>query len=152
MVSVIFRNQRERLAFETGFWFLPLNPETWLEYRMLKLTAVAAVLLCACTIEASARPHHHHHHAHRAHAWCGTYMSRYFGKSDRRLALAREWAREGSNAGGPGIGVVVVWPHHVGVITGQSADGQWIIHSGNDGGAARTRARSVARAIAFRRV
>jgi len=72
-------------------------------------------------------------------------MSRYFGKSDRRLALAREWAREGFNAGGPGIGVVVVWPHHVGVITGQAPDGEWIVHSGNDGGAVRTRARSIAR-------
>ena len=79
-------------------------------------------------------------------------MSSYFGKSDRRLALAREWAREGYNAGGPGIGVVVVWRHHVGVITGQTPDGQRIIHSGNDGGAVRTRPRSLAGAIAFRRV
>jgi hypothetical protein len=55
------------------------------------------------------------------------------------------------NAGGPGIGVVV-WSHHVGIITGQTPDGQWIVHSGNDGGAVRTRARSLARAIAFRRV
>ena len=38
-------------------------------------------------------------------------------------------------AGGPGIGVVVVWSHHVGIITGQTPDGQWIVHSGNDGGA-----------------
>jgi hypothetical protein len=45
-----------------------------------------------------------------------TYMSRYFGKSDRRLAL----------------------------------DGEWIIHSENDGGAVRPTARSVAGA--FRRV
>ena len=81
-------------------------------------------------------------------------MSKYLGKPDRRLALARSWASEGMNAGGPGIGVVVVWPHHVGIITGQTPDGQWIVHSGNgnDGGAVRTRARSLARAIAFRRV
>ncbi|TMJ61490.1 MAG: hypothetical protein E6G79_21660 [Alphaproteobacteria bacterium] len=79
-------------------------------------------------------------------------MSKYFGRSDPRLALARQWAREGRNAGGPGVGVVVVWPHHVGVITGQTPEGHWIVHSGNDGGAVRTRARSVAGAIAFRRV
>jgi hypothetical protein len=115
---------------------------------MFKSAALATALLCVFSIDANARPHH----AHRAHAWCGTYMSRYFGKSDRRLALARQWANEGANAGGPGIGVVVVWRHHVGVITGQAPNGEWIIHSGNDGGAVRTRARSVGDAIAFRRV
>jgi hypothetical protein len=87
-----------------------------------------------------------------ARAWCGSYLSGYLGKSDRRLALAREWAKEGSNAGGPGIGVVVVWPHHVGIITGQAANGQWLVHSGNDGGAVRTRPLSLRGAIAFRRV
>jgi hypothetical protein len=45
-----------------------------------------------------------------------------------------------------------VWPHHVGIITGQSPDGQWIVHSGNDGGAVRTRPRSLAGVIAFRYV
>ena len=85
-------------------------------------------------------------------AWCGAYLSAYLGRNDRRLALAREWAREGSNAGGPGVGVVVVWPHHVGIITGQAPNGEWLVHSGNDGGAVRTRARSLRGAIAFRRV
>lgn len=79
-------------------------------------------------------------------------MARYFGKSNRSLALAREWAHVGANAGGPGVGVVVVWRHHVGVITGQAPNGQWLVHSGNDGGAIRTRPRSIAGAIAFRRV
>src|SRR3954454_18179591 len=119
---------------------------------MFKSVAVAAALACAFTTDADARPRHRHHHMHRAHAWCGIYMSSYFRKSDRRLALARQWAGEGSNAAGPGIGVVVVWPHHVGVITGRTSDGRWIVHSGNDGGAVRTRPRSVAGAIAFRRV
>jgi hypothetical protein len=46
---------------------------------------------------------------------------------------------------------VVVWPHHVGMITGRTPDGQWIVKSGNDGGGvARERPRSVAGAIAFR--
>jgi hypothetical protein len=87
-----------------------------------------------------------------ARAWCGAYLSAYLGKNDRNLALARNWASEGTNAGGPGVGVVVVWPHHVGIITGQGANGEWIVHSGNDGGAVRTRARSLRGAIAFRRV
>ena len=116
---------------------------------MLKPLAAASVLLFVFSVEANARPNHRHH-GHRG--WCGSYLSKYLGKPDRRLALARSWASEGMNAGGPGIGVVVVWAHHVGIITGQTPDGQWIVHSGNDGGAVRTRARSLARAIAFRRV
>jgi hypothetical protein len=44
----------------------------------------------------------------------------------------------------------VVWRHHVGRIVGQE-NGQWIVQSGNDGHAVRTRARSIAGAIAFRR-
>jgi hypothetical protein len=101
---------------------------------MLKPLLVASAFLSVFTIQAEARAHHRHH-GHRAHAWCGSYLSKYLGKPDRRLALARSWANEGMNAGGPGIGVVVVWSHHVGIITGQTPDGQWIVHSGNDGGA-----------------
>jgi hypothetical protein len=118
---------------------------------MLKSLLVASAFLLVLSVQAEARPHDGHH-GQRAHAWCGSYLSKYLGKPDRRLALARAWASEGSNAGGPGIGVVVVWSHHVGIITGQTPDGQWIVHSGNDGGAVRTRPRSIARAIAFRRV
>lgn len=88
----------------------------------------------------------------RSRAWCGTYLSQYLGMHDKRLARAREWARVGYNAGGPGVGVVVVWPHHVGIITGRTSGGEWVVHSGNDGRAVRTRPRSVAGAIAFRRV
>jgi hypothetical protein len=84
--------------------------------------------------------------------WCGIYMERYFGLHDSRLAMARSWAVVGENAGGPCDGCVVVWPHHVGVLVGQSQDGRWLVHSGNDGNAVRTRARSLAGAIAFRRV
>ncbi len=56
----------------------------------------------------------------------------------------------GYDAGGPSVGAIVVWRHHVGKIVGQE-NGQWIVQSGNDGHAVRTRARSVAGAIAFRR-
>jgi hypothetical protein len=115
---------------------------------MLRLI-LAAITLVALSLPAEARRHHGHHHRL---PWCGIYLGKHLGKPDRRLWIAREWAREGVNAGGPGIGVVVVWRHHVGIITGQAPNGQWIVHSGNDGGAVRTRARSIAGAIAFRRV
>lgn len=113
---------------------------------MLRIILAAAVL-CALLSNAEARARRSHHGL----PWCGIYMSKYFGKSDRRLWIAREWAREGRPAGGPEIGAVVVWRHHVGIITGRQG-GQWIVHSGNDGGRVRTRPRSVGGAIAFRRV
>lgn len=69
----------------------------------------------------------------------------------RDLWLARNWASVGHNAGRPGIGVVVVWRHHVGIITGR-AGAKWVIKSGNDGHAVRERPRSIAGAIAFRHV
>jgi hypothetical protein len=71
--------------------------------------------------------------------------------SDSRLWLSRNWASIGHNAVGPDIGVVVVWRHHVGIITGRSGN-EWIVKSGNDAGQVRERARSVRMAIAFRRV
>jgi hypothetical protein len=121
------------------------------------LRSVLTVLALVCvTTAAEAHPRHHshhsHHHAHHGTPWCGIYLSKYLGKNDRKLWIAREWAREGSPAGGPDVGVVAVWPHHVGIITGRTPDGEWIVHSGNDGGAVRTRARSLAGVIAFRRL
>jgi hypothetical protein len=71
--------------------------------------------------------------------------------ADRRLWLARNWAQVGQNAGRPQIGAVVVWRHHVGIITGRAGE-QWIVKSGNDGRGVRERVRSIAGAIAFRRV
>jgi hypothetical protein len=81
--------------------------------------------------------------------WCGWWMRTQRGGGPE-LNLARNWARWGSNAGGPQVGAVVVWRGHVGEITGRAANGQWIVRSGNDGGRVRERARSVAGAIAFR--
>jgi len=62
------------------------------------------------------------------------------------MNLAWNWARWGRPSG-PRVGAVVVWPHHVGMITGQTADGRWIVRSGNDGGRVRERPRSVAGAV-----
>ena len=85
-------------------------------------------------------------------AWCGWWLGNHLGLNDRSLWLARNWAHVGSSAGGPSVGAVVVWPHHVGIITGRTASGQWVIKSGNDGHAVRERPRSIAGAIAFRRL
>jgi hypothetical protein len=83
--------------------------------------------------------------------WWGFYMMHLKHKTDRRLARAIEWAREGADAGRPVAGVVVVWPHHVGEIRGgPNARGRWLVHSGNDGNAVRTRWRLLLGAIAFR--
>lgn len=111
---------------------------------------LASVLLCALMFLSA--PAEARHHRSRGLPWCGIYMAQLTGHHDRRLWLAREWAREGVNAGGPGTGVIVVWPHHVGRIEGRDAAGHWLVHSGNDGGRVRIRARSLAGAIAFRRV
>lgn len=82
--------------------------------------------------------------------WCGWWMRRQFGGGPE-YNMARLWARRGS-AVSPQAGAVVVWPHHVGLITGRSASGQWIVKSGNDGGQVRERPRSLHGAIAFRQL
>lgn len=75
-------------------------------------------------------------------AWCGWYMrSRHGGGPE--FNLAANWRKWGS-PGSPQIGAIVVWDHHVGEIVGKADNGQWIILSGNDGGAVRTRPRSIA--------
>ena len=104
--------------------------------------AVALTLAVLSTSSAYARPSR----------WCGWWLGRELGLLDRRLWLAINWAREGYDAGGPCVGCVVVWRHHVGRIVGQTNSGEWIVQSGNDGGRVRTRARSLRRAVAFRRV
>ena len=82
-------------------------------------------------------------------AWCGWQMRHLVGVDPGpSFNLACNWARWG-RPGPVGIGAVVVWPHHVGRIVGQQ-NGEWIIESGNDGHALRTRARSIAGAIAIR--
>ena len=82
-------------------------------------------------------------------AWCGWEMRRLVGVDPGpSFNLARNWAHWG-RPGQAGIGAVVVWPHHVGKIVGQQ-NGEWIVESGNDGHALRTRPRSIAGAIAIR--
>ena len=98
------------------------------------------------------------HHASRAHStrshhsagarparWCGWWMRTQKGGGPE-LNLARNWKNWGRPSG-PRVGAVVVWSHHVGMITGRTASGQWIVKSGNDGGRVRERPRSVAGAV-----
>ncbi len=85
----------------------------------------------------------------RPSAWCGWEMRQLVGADPGpAFNLARNWARWGE-PGPVGVGAVVVWSHHVGKIVGQQ-DGQWVIQSGNDGHAVRTRPRTLAGVIAIR--
>jgi hypothetical protein len=77
--------------------------------------------------------------------WCGWWMRTQKG-GGAELNLARNWKNWGRPSG-PRVGAVVVWSHHVGMVTGRTASGQWIVKSGNDGGRVRERPRSVARAV-----
>lgn len=88
-------------------------------------------------------------HDPRPRAWCGWQMRRWMGVANRAGNLARWWAGYGSRSHGPAVGALVVWHHHVGIITGKTAQG-WVVKSGNDGNAVRERVRSVSNAIAFR--
>jgi hypothetical protein len=88
-------------------------------------------------------------------AWCGWQMRVWLGVANPAGNLARWWAGYGRDAHGPHVGAIVVWPRgrrhgHVGIITGRTTDGRWIVKSGNDGHRVRERPRSVAGAIAFR--
>ncbi len=90
----------------------------------------------------------------RPHAWCMWWLRRELGipKSAFRpdeYNLARAGRYIGEPAHGPAVGAIVVWRHHIGIITGRSGRG-WIVKSGNDGHAVRERPRSLAGAIAFR--
>jgi len=77
--------------------------------------------------------------------WCGWWMRTQRG-GGAEMNIAWNWRNYGS-AAAPQVGAVVVWRHHVGQIVGRSENGQWLVQSGNDGGAVRTRARSLAGAI-----
>ena len=122
---------------------------------MMRILMAATAVLCLIGSSAEARSHHQHHsgrhhYVGRPGAWCGWYMRQQVGiDPGPSYNLARSWAHYGSSAGGPTVGAIVVWRHHVGKIVGHE-NGQWIVQSGNDGHAVRTRPRSLAGAIAFR--
>jgi hypothetical protein len=140
---------------------------------MRKLILIIALLFTASPAYAHHHGRHHHHkhqHAVVAHSfqeglgygllhqldsigprpsrWCGWEMRRELGVRDPAYNLARNWVHYGAPTY-PHVGVIVVWPHHVGRIVG-GEPGAWVVHSGNDGHAVRDRVRSVGGAIAFR--
>lgn len=119
---------------------------------MKKLLLVLALLFFPNVAQAHSHHHHSQHYSSngRPSAWCGWQMRQWKGGGPE-LNLARNWAHVGSPTG-PEVGAVVVWSHHVGLITGKASNGMWIVKSGNDGHQVRERPRSVAGAIAFRRV
>lgn len=87
--------------------------------------------------------------------WCAWWLRRELGIPRSAFKpweynLARAFRYIGRPSG-PGVGAIVVWRHHVGVITGRTGKG-WVVRSGNDGGRVRERVRSVKGAIAFRRL
>lgn len=112
---------------------------------MTRLLLAGAVLLALIAPADASRPVHC-----PKRAWCGCYLASYLGKNDRSLWLASNWARVGSAATGPAVGVVTVWRHHVGIITGRDYKGNWVVRSGNDGRRVRERVRPLGRVIALR--
>lgn len=83
-----------------------------------------------------------------ARKWCGCFLVKHLGLSDRSLWVARNWARVG-RASSLHVGAIVVWRHHVGKVT--AIEGNRIrVLSGNDGRRVRDRWRSPAGIIAVR--
>lgn len=82
--------------------------------------------------------------------WCGWWLRQQLGVPDRAYNKASRWARFGTRAHGPAPGVIAVWPHHVGLVTGVPGPGRIILKSGNDGHAVRERERSTRGVIAWR--
>jgi hypothetical protein len=144
---------------------------------MLKNVLLGGALLCALTIGAEARPgavscaplfdamHLCSNQAsalavrHRAvraasglHGNKNTKRNAFFSSSYSGRPAgcpARAWAALGHAAGGPQVGAIVVWPHHVGKI--EAVDGSRIlVLSGNDGRTVRERWRTTRGVIAYR--
>jgi hypothetical protein len=113
--------------------------------------AAAMALVCALFVTTSAHALSSKRNSVdvRPRAWCGWQMRQWLGVADRSGNLARWWARYGTNAHGPAVGAIVVWSHHVGIITGRTDSG-WVVKSGNDGRAVRERERSLRGVIAYR--
>ena len=120
---------------------------------LLGLALATAVSLVGC-YQAQSKPlRQHKAHASRfvpagcPRAWCGCWLARHLGLSDKRLWLAIEWARRFPRTSAH-VGAVAVWPHHVGQIVG-GRPGHWIVLSGNDGHRVRRRERSTRGVVAF---
>ncbi len=65
----------------------------------------------------------------RPRAWCGWWARQRLGVSNPNYNRAIAWLNYGHPTS-PQVGAVVVWPHHVGIITGYDKRG-WLVTSGN---------------------
>ncbi len=125
------------------------------------------LLVCVFLLITTGTAHatHHHTRSHIQHssqhfsdgrpsAWCGWFMRHHVPTDPGpSFNLAANWAHYGTSVSGPNTGVIVVWPHHVGQITGyDTQQHEWIVLSGNDGHAIRNRPRPLGRVIAYRRI
>ena len=110
---------------------------------MLRRTVAVAALCVFASVAADARPAR----------WCGWFARFNFVANDSgpEFNQACAWRHYGTHADGPAVGALVIWcspgHHHVGKIVGTDANGNFVVRSGNDHGAVRTRARSVAGAV-----
>lgn len=85
------------------------------------------------------------------HEWCGWFLRQMYGVADKAYNAARNWAHYGTNAGGPQVGAVIVWRHHVGeIVAGECPAGEVMLHSGNDHNQVLTRCFPTRGAIAYR--
>lgn len=68
------------------------------------------------------------------HRYCGCGLRKYLGIADKRLNLARNWARLFPRVAGPAPGVAAVRNGHVMYIERAAGDGQWLVRDYNSGG------------------
>ena len=81
----------------------------------------------------------------RPRRWCGWWMRTQLGGGPE-FNVAWNWRKYGRPTSAQ-VGAVVIWRHHVGIITGRTANGRWIVKSGNDSNRVRERPRSVKGAV-----
>ncbi len=113
----------------------------------LPIAAVAALVIL---LPGAAQAKGHHGHGL---PWCGMWMMSHTGiHGPGNLARAIEWRNVGQRADGPAPGIIGVEPHHVFQVVEVLGHGRVLAISGNDGGAVRTRARSTAPVVAWRRI
>jgi hypothetical protein len=65
----------------------------------------------------------------RPRAWCGWWARQQKGVTNPSYNRAINWLNYGRPTS-PQVGAVVVWSHHVGIITGRDSRG-WLVTSGN---------------------
>lgn len=108
---------------------------------MKAFTAYCVVTLVVLTSQAEART-----------GWCGNFARHNLVSYDpgSKYNLACNWRNWGRPTT-PQVGAMVIWcsksHRHVGKIVGPCSGNQCLVKSGNDGGAVRTRMRSVAGAV-----